>query len=43
MPLVLGGAVIVALVVWIIRRRRGGNAIEPAGRKSLTHGPGQTG
>ncbi len=29
MPLVLGGALIVALVIWIIRRRRGGNAIEP--------------
>ena len=30
MPLVLGGALIVALAVWVIRRRRGGNAIEPA-------------
>ena len=30
MPLVLGGALIVAFVIWIIRRRRGGNAIEPA-------------
>lgn len=30
MPLVFGGALIVALVVWVIRRRRGGNAIEPA-------------
>lgn len=29
-PLVLGGALIVALAIWIIRRRRGGNAIEPA-------------
>ena len=29
-PLVIGGALIVAVVVWIIRRRRGGNAIEPA-------------
>lgn len=30
MPLVLGGALIVALTVWLVRRRRGGNAIEPA-------------
>ena len=30
MPLVLGGALIVALAVWVIRRRRGGNVIEPA-------------
>jgi membrane-associated protein len=30
MPLVLGGALIVALAIWIIRRRQGGNAIEPA-------------
>jgi membrane-associated protein len=28
-PLVIGGALIVALVVWIVRRRHGGNAIEP--------------
>jgi membrane-associated protein len=41
LPLVLGGALIVALVVWLVRRRHGGNAIEPAGRKSLTPGPGQ--
>jgi membrane-associated protein len=27
---VLGGALIVALVTWAIRRRRGGGAIEPA-------------
>lgn len=33
MPLVLGGALVVALAVWVIRRRRGGNAIEPAGVK----------
>src|ERR1700716_1562607 len=36
MPLVIGGALLVALVVWIIRRRHGGTAIEPArapGRK----------
>ena len=32
MPLVLGGALIVALAVWVIRRRRGGSAIEPARR-----------
>jgi membrane protein DedA with SNARE-associated domain len=29
-PLVIGGALVVALVVWIVRRRHGGNAIEPA-------------
>jgi membrane protein DedA with SNARE-associated domain len=29
-PLVIGGALIVALVVWTVRRRHGGNAIEPA-------------
>ena len=29
-PLVVGGALIVAFVVWIVRRRYGGNAIEPA-------------
>jgi hypothetical protein len=27
---VIGGALIVALVTWAIRRRHGGNAIEPA-------------
>src|SRR5947209_1741637 len=30
MQLVIGGALIVALVTWVIRRRLGGNAIEPA-------------
>jgi membrane protein DedA with SNARE-associated domain len=30
MPLVVGGALIGALVIWIVRRRSGGNAIEPA-------------
>src|SRR4051812_29966454 len=30
MPLVLGGALLVALATWLIRRRHGGNAIEPA-------------
>jgi membrane protein DedA with SNARE-associated domain len=30
MPLVIGGALLVALAVWIFRRRHGGNAIEPA-------------
>ena len=30
MPLVLGGALIVAFATWAIRRRRGGSAIEPA-------------
>jgi membrane protein DedA with SNARE-associated domain len=29
-PLVLGGALIVALVTWVIRRHRGGTVIEPA-------------
>jgi membrane protein DedA with SNARE-associated domain len=30
MPLVIGGALIVALAVWTIRRRHGGGVIEPA-------------
>jgi membrane protein DedA with SNARE-associated domain len=30
MPLVVGGALILALAVWTIRRRHGGGAIEPA-------------
>jgi membrane protein DedA with SNARE-associated domain len=30
MPLVIGGALIVALAVWTIRRRNGGGVIEPA-------------
>ena len=30
MPLVIGGALIVALAVWAFRRRQGGTAIEPA-------------
>ena len=30
MPLVIGGALIIALAVWTIRRRNGGGAIEPA-------------
>jgi membrane protein DedA with SNARE-associated domain len=30
MPLVIGGALIVALATWTIRRRHGGGAIEPA-------------
>ena len=30
MPLVIGAALMVALVIWIVRRRHGGNAIEPA-------------
>jgi membrane-associated protein len=33
MPLVVGGALAIALTVWTIRRRHGGGAIEPA-RKS---------
>jgi membrane protein DedA with SNARE-associated domain len=31
-PLVMGGALIVGLVTWAIRRRHGGSAIEPAPR-----------
>ena len=31
---VIGGAVIVALASWILRRRRGSNMIEPAAKKS---------
>ena len=34
MPLVIGGALIVALAVWTIRRRHGGGAIEPAAKQS---------
>jgi membrane-associated protein len=30
MPLVVGGALVIALTVWVIRRRHGGGAIEPA-------------
>jgi hypothetical protein len=30
MPLVIGGALILALAIWVIRRRHGGGAIEPA-------------
>jgi len=30
MPIVLGGALILALAVWTIRRRNGGGIIEPA-------------
>jgi membrane protein DedA with SNARE-associated domain len=33
MPLVIGGALIVALAVWTIRRRNGGGVIEPAPRR----------
>jgi membrane-associated protein len=33
MPLVLGGALIVALAIWVIRRRHGGTAIEPVRAK----------
>jgi membrane protein DedA with SNARE-associated domain len=33
MPLVFGGALTLAVVVWIIRRQRGGNAIEPVRAK----------
>ena len=31
-PLIIGGAIVVALTVWTIRRRNGGGAIEPARR-----------
>jgi membrane protein DedA with SNARE-associated domain len=34
MPLVIGGALIVALAVWTIRRRHGGGVIEPARKNS---------
>jgi membrane-associated protein len=30
MPIIIGGGIILALAVWTIRRRNGGNAIEPA-------------
>jgi membrane-associated protein len=30
MPIIIGGAIIVALAAWTIRRRHGGGAIEPA-------------
>ena len=30
MPLVIGGALILALAIWVIRRRHGGGVIEPA-------------
>jgi membrane protein DedA with SNARE-associated domain len=33
-PIIVGGAVILALAIWTIRRRNGGNAIEPAGKQS---------
>jgi len=29
MPIILGGALVLALAIWTIRRRNGGNAIEP--------------
>ena len=35
MPLVIGGALIVALAVWTIRRRHGGGIIEPAANRAL--------
>jgi membrane protein DedA with SNARE-associated domain len=34
MPLVVGGALILALAIWTIRRRHGGGAIEPAAKQS---------
>jgi membrane-associated protein len=30
MPIIIGAAIILALAVWTIRRRNGGNVIEPA-------------
>jgi membrane-associated protein len=33
MPIIIGGAIILALAVWTIRRRHGGSAIEPAPRR----------
>jgi membrane protein DedA with SNARE-associated domain len=42
MPLVIGGALIIALAVWTIRRRNGGGAIEPAPNPALLpRGPGR--
>jgi membrane protein DedA with SNARE-associated domain len=38
MPLVIGGALIVALAVWTIRRRNGGGVIEPAARPARKNG-----
>jgi membrane-associated protein len=38
MPLVFGGALIVALAVWVIRRRHGGGVIEPATAVARKHG-----
>ena len=35
-PLVVGGTLIVALTIWIIRRWHGGNAIEPVSRPLFT-------
>ncbi len=29
MPIILGGALVLALAIWTIRRRHGGNAVEP--------------
>jgi membrane-associated protein len=29
MPLILGAAMLLALAIWTIRRRNGGNAVEP--------------
>jgi membrane protein DedA with SNARE-associated domain len=29
MPIILGGALVLALAIWTIRRRNGGNAVEP--------------
>ena len=34
MPLVVGGALILALAVWTIRRQHGGGAIERAAKQS---------
>jgi hypothetical protein len=30
MPIIVGGAIILALAVWTIRRRHGGGIVEPA-------------
>jgi membrane protein DedA with SNARE-associated domain len=37
---VIGGALIVALAIWTIRRRHGGGVIEPAPKPALIPGPG---
>jgi membrane-associated protein len=33
MPIIIGGAIVLALAIWTIRRRHGGSVIEPAPRR----------